>query len=164
MGTPSGGGDDLFVHQSAIQADGFRTLSEGETVAFDVMDEGGKLKATNVKSSGPRDRGPRGRGGMTPRKWPDGTDPSEGKQIGAVKWFNSEKGFGFIAPASGGEDLFVHQTAIHSTGFRSLMEGEEVEFKVVDERGKLKAIDVTGPRGDTVQGAPRPGRSRYDAY
>ena len=74
---------------------------------------------------------------------------------GTVKWFNAEKGFGFIAPASGGEDLFVHQSAIHAPGFRSLMEGEEIEFKVVEERGKMKAIEVTGPGGEFVQGAPR---------
>jgi len=112
---------------------------------------------------GGRGGGGRGRGGRSepPRKWPDGTDPSEGKQIGAVKWFNSEKGFGFIAPAAGGDDLFVHQSAIHSSGFRSLMEGEEVEFKVVEERGKQKAIEVTGPKGDFVQGAPRPQRNNY---
>lgn len=69
--------------------------------------------------------------------------------------FNSEKGFGFIAPAAGGDDLFVHQSAIHSPGFRSLMEGEEVEYKAVDEGGKMKAVEVTGPKGDFVQGVPR---------
>jgi cold shock CspA family protein len=69
--------------------------------------------------------------------------------------FNAEKGFGFIAPANGNDDLFVHQSAIHSPGFRSLMEGEEVEFKVVDGGGKMKAEEVTGPNGDFVQGAPR---------
>ena len=74
---------------------------------------------------------------------------------GSCKWFNSEKGFGFIEPQDGGADLFVHQSAIHSRGFRSLMEGEEVEFKVVEERGKMKAVEVTGPKGDFVQGAPR---------
>jgi len=94
-------------------------------------------------------------GSFWPRKWPEGTEPSEGKQIGAVKWFNSEKGFGFIAPTEGGDDLFVHQTAINASGFRSLREGEEVEFKVVDERGQKKAIEVCGPAGDFVQGAPR---------
>jgi cold shock CspA family protein len=45
---------------------------------------------------------------------------------GNVKWFNVEKGFGFITPADGGADLFVHQTNIHAEGFRSLGEGEEV--------------------------------------
>jgi len=162
--TPSSGGEDLFVHQSEIKADGFRTLGEGESVAFDTVDEGGKLKAVAVVGTGGGSGGGgkgRGRGGpAAPRKWPDGVDPSDGKQIGAVKWFNSEKGFGFIAPASGGEDLFVHQSAISAAGFRSLMEGEEVEFKVVEERGKQKAIEVTGPKGEFVQGAPRPGGGR----
>jgi len=159
--TPASGGEDLFVHQSAINAQGFRTLGEGETVEYDMIEDAGKMKAVNVSGVGggfvKGDQGGRGRGSKSqaPRKWPDGVDPSEGKQIGAVKWFNSEKGFGFVAPASGGEDLFVHQSAIHSQGFRSLMEGEEVEFKVVEERGKMKAIDVTGPGGDFVQGAPR---------
>jgi len=160
--TPDMGGEDLFVHQSSIQCEGFRSLNEGEKVTYDLEDSGGKLKAINCKGDGGGlhggGKGGRGGGrGMMPRKWPDGVDPSEGKQIGAVKWFNSEKGFGFVAPANGGDDLFVHQSAIHAPGFRSLMEGEEVEFKVVDERGKLKAIDVTGPRGEFVQGAPRPG-------
>jgi CspA family cold shock protein len=158
--TPSAGGEDLFVHQSSIESDGFRTLGEGETVNYEVVDEDGKLKAVSVVGSGDgsNGRGGGGRGGgrnVAPRKWPEGVDPSDGKQIGAVKWFNSEKGFGFVAPASGGEDLFVHQSAIHANGFRSLMEGEEVEFKVVEERGKMKAIEVTGPGGDVVQGAPR---------
>ena len=160
--TPGGGGEDLFVHQSAIQATGFRTLSEGESVEYTVTNDEGKEKAVDVKSLGGGTKGDGrsggGRGGrQQPRKWPDGVDPSEGKQIGAVKWFNSEKGYGFIAPAAAGEDLFVHQSAINASGFRSLMEGEEVEFKVVDENGKAKAIDVTGPNGDFVQGAPRRG-------
>merc|ERR1712113_909102 len=74
-----------------------------------------------------------------------------------VKWFDVEKGFGFIA-AEDGQDYFVHQTAIYAPGFRSLAEGEDVEFKVgTDERtGKVKAFDVTGPGGNYVQGAPRP--------
>ena len=162
--TPGGGGEDLFVHQSAIQSQGFRTLGEGENVEYEVLEEDGKQKAVNVASKGggtAKDGGRGGRGGRAqPRKWPEGTDPSEGKQIGAVKWFNAEKGFGFIAPASGGEDLFVHQSAIHAPGFRSLMEGEEVEFKAVEDeqRGKMKAVDVTGPEGDFVQGAPPPPR------
>ena len=66
---------------------------------------------------------------------------------------------GAIAPAAGGDDLFVHQSAISAPGFRSLMEGEEVEFKVLEDRGKMKAIDVTGPKGEFVQGAPRNNRN-----
>jgi len=162
--TPEAGGEDLFVHQSAILAEGFRTLGEGENVSYTVVEEGGKQKAIDVSApdggfvKGDSGRGPRGR--SQPRKWPDGVNPSEGKQVGSVKWFNSEKGFGFVAPNAGGEDLFVHQSAVHAPGFRSLMEGEEVEFKIVTEGGKQKAIEVTGPGGEFCQGAPRSGPNR----
>jgi CspA family cold shock protein len=47
-----------------------------------------------------------------------------------VKWFNAEKGYGFITPTAGGQDLFVHYSAIQSDGYRSLDEGQEVEFEV----------------------------------
>ncbi|WP_448547564.1 transcription antiterminator/RNA stability regulator CspE [Thalassotalea fusca] len=49
---------------------------------------------------------------------------------GTVKWFNEEKGFGFITPTDGGKDVFVHFRAIASEGFRSLAEGQEVKFDV----------------------------------
>jgi CspA family cold shock protein len=51
---------------------------------------------------------------------------------GTVKWFNDAKGFGFITPEGGGKDCFVHHTAIRAEGFKSLAEGERVEFEVVD--------------------------------
>jgi cold shock CspA family protein len=71
--------------------------------------------------------------------------------------FNSKKGFGFITPADGSEDVFVHQSAIKAEGFRSLAEKEPVEYETVqDENGRLKAANVTGPQGGFVQGAPKP--------
>jgi len=50
---------------------------------------------------------------------------------GTVKWFNDQKGFGFITPAEGGKDCFVHHTAIQGSGFKTLQEGEKVEFDIV---------------------------------
>jgi cold shock CspA family protein len=62
-----------------------------------------------------------------------------------VKWFDVKKGFGFITPEAGGPDVFVHQSEVHSPGFRSLADGEEVEFKLVtQDDGRFRAADVTG--------------------
>jgi len=76
---------------------------------------------------------------------------------GTCKWFDSTKGFGFISVESEESDVFVHQSDIYAPGFRSLAEGEELEFKVAADpkTGKLKAVEVTGPDGAYVQGAPR---------
>jgi cold shock CspA family protein len=83
------------------------------------------------------------------------------RKQGECKWFNSKKGFGFITPKDGGDDVFVHQTAIHAQGFRSLAEKEPVEYETtIDEKGRVKAVNVTGPNGVFVQGAPRP-RPRF---
>ncbi len=60
---------------------------------------------------------------------------------GTVKWFNDQKGFGFISQ-SGGEDVFVHHSAIQSDGFRSLAEGDRVEFEVVAGKKGPAAANV----------------------
>ena len=81
---------------------------------------------------------------------------SASKLTGTVKWFDAKKGYGFITPDDGSPDLFVHHSSIHASGFRSLGDGESVEYEVVSEpNGKSKAIHVTGPDGNYVQGAPR---------
>ncbi|MBN1961766.1 MAG: cold-shock protein [Deltaproteobacteria bacterium] len=63
-------------------------------------------------------------------------------QTGIVKWFNESKGFGFIKPDSGGNDLFVHFSAIKSDGFRTLAEGQKVKFEVVRGPKGLQAQAV----------------------
>jgi CspA family cold shock protein len=62
--------------------------------------------------------------------------------IGTVKWFNDAKGFGFITQDGGGEDLFCHHTAIQTEGFRSLQEGQKVEFDVARGPKGLQAQNV----------------------
>jgi len=63
-------------------------------------------------------------------------------QTGLVKWFNNAKGFGFIQPEAGGEDVFVHHTAIVAEGFRTLNQGEKVDFEVVEGPKGLQARNV----------------------
>ena len=61
---------------------------------------------------------------------------------GKVKWFNDQKGYGFITPEDGSRDLFVHHSAILSDGFRTLAENQEVEFEVVQSDKGPKATNV----------------------
>ena len=61
---------------------------------------------------------------------------------GEVKWFDDQKGFGFIKPDSGGKDLFVHHTDIDQTGHKTLAEGQKVEFETVSSQKGLKAVAV----------------------
>src|SRR3954465_14801161 len=69
-------------------------------------------------------------------------------QQGTVKWFNNAKGYGFIQPETGGEDVFVHHTAIVSDGFRTLNQGEKVSFEIVEGPKGLQARNVL--RGGSI--------------
>ena len=73
---------------------------------------------------------------------------------GKVKWFNEKKGFGFIVEAGGGPDIFVHYTAISSDGFKTLTEGEEVEFTLTQGTKGPQAMNVVRvKRQEAKQGA-----------
>ena len=62
--------------------------------------------------------------------------------VGKVKWYNSQKGYGFIAPDDGGKDVFVHATALESAGIRSLADGQSVSFELTQDRGKSSATNL----------------------
>ena len=61
---------------------------------------------------------------------------------GTVKWFNAQKGFGFIQPENGSADVFVHISAVEAAGLRGLNEGQKVSFDIVTERGKSAAANL----------------------
>ncbi|CAA9560629.1 MAG: Cold shock protein of CSP family [uncultured Truepera sp.] len=75
---------------------------------------------------------------------------------GRVKWFSNEKGFGFIEQSDGGADVFCHFSAIEGSGYRSLNEGDEVEFEVEQGQKGLQAKNVT-----VTSAAPAPEGARY---
>ena len=66
---------------------------------------------------------------------------------GSVKWFSAEKGYGFITPDDGTKDLFVHYSAIQSEGFRTLNEGEKVEYEVTQGQKGPQAVNVKAVQG-----------------
>ncbi len=61
---------------------------------------------------------------------------------GKVKWYNTQKGYGFIAPDDGGKDVFVHATALEAAGLRSLNDGQAVSFEITQDRGKSSATQL----------------------
>jgi CspA family cold shock protein len=143
------GGPDVFVHFSAIADDGgYRSLDEGQRVDYEASPGDRGPQADHVRPVGGaprrapareefgrdagRDRGPRGGGGG-----------GGGGAEGTVKWFNAEKGFGFIEADEGGPDVFVHFSAIvESGGYRSLEEGQRVEFTASPGERGLQADRV----------------------
>ena len=67
--------------------------------------------------------------------------------IGKVKWFNNAKGYGFILPDEGGEDLFVHYSAIQMDGYKTLKAGQDVQFEIVEGPKGLHAVNITDVEG-----------------
>ena len=144
------GGEDVFVHISAVEQAGLTDLADGQPLDFTLVDRGGRISATDLKiegepmevvrSSAPREGAREGGfgGGGGPQRQLTGE-----KAQGTVKFFNSMKGFGFISRDDGQPDAFVHISAVERAGLPTINEGDRFEFDIeVDRRGKYAAVNL----------------------
>ena len=131
-----GGGEDVFVHVSAVERAGLEGLAEGQELEFNLVDRGGKISAQDLQVVG--DVIPvQSRGGPPQREL------TGEKATGTVKFFNSMKGFGFLVRDDGQPDAFVHISAVERSGLSAINEGERYEFDLeVDRRGKYSAVNL----------------------
>ncbi|SFO91452.1 MULTISPECIES: cold-shock protein [Qipengyuania] len=130
------GGEDIFVHISAVERAGLEGLAEGQELEFNLVDRGGKVSAQDLQVVGDviavesRSEAPR-------------RELTGEKATGTVKFFNSMKGFGFLTRDDGQPDAFVHISAVERSGLSAINEGERYEFDLeVDRRGKYSAVNL----------------------
>ena len=153
------GGEDVFVHISAVEQAGLTGLADGQPLEFTLVDRGGRISATDLKIDGepmpvtdrapPREdrAGPGGGGGFGGDRGAGGAPQRQltgEKATGTVKFFNATKGFGFITRDDGQPDAFVHISAMQRANIHSLQEGDRLEFELeVDRRGKTAAVNLS---------------------
>ena len=131
------GGEDVFVHISAVEQAGLTDLADGQPLEFTLVDRGGRVSATNLRIEGE----PLAveRAAAAPQRQLTGE-----KATGTVKFFNAMKGFGFIQRDDGQPDAFVHISAVERAGMSTLNEGDKLEFELeVDRRGKHAAVNLS---------------------
>jgi len=148
------GGEDVFVHISAVEAAGLTGLADGQPLEFTLTERNGRISATDLKIEGeplpvedraPREpREPRGDFERRPAPRERATPVTDGVRVeGTVKFFNGTKGFGFIQRDDGAPDAFVHISAVERAGFANLNEGQRVSFELEeDRRGKQAAVNL----------------------
>jgi CspA family cold shock protein len=135
------GGEDVFVHISQVERAGLSGLAEGQELAFNLVDRGGKISAADLQIVGDVIA-------VEERPSAPQRELTGEKATGTVKFFNSMKGFGFITRDDGQPDAFVHISAVERSGMSQLNEGDRVEFDLeVDRRGKHSAVNLVPVQG-----------------
>jgi len=131
------GGEDVFVHISAVERAGLEGLAEGQELEFNLVDRGGKVSAQDLQVVGDVIAAPKADAGPPKREL------TGEKATGTVKFFNSMKGFGFLVRDDGQPDAFVHISAVERSGLSAINEGERFQFDLeVDRRGKHSAVNL----------------------
>lgn len=134
------GGEDVFVHISAVERAGLEGLAEGQELEFSLVDRSGKVSASDLVPVGEVIA-------VAKREAPQRELTGE-RATGTVKFFNSMKGFGFITRDDGQPDAFVHISAVERSGMRELNEGDRLAFDIeVDRRGKYSAVNLEPHQG-----------------
>ena len=143
------GGEDVFVHISAVEQAGLTDLADGQPLEFTLVDRGGRVSATNLRIEGEPMAVVRSGGGAGAGAGPGGGAGGPQRQLtgekasGTVKFFNAMKGFGFIQRDDGQPDAFVHISAVERAGMPTLNEGDRLDFELeVDRRGKYAAVNL----------------------
>ncbi len=130
------GGGDAFLHASVLERAGAKQVEPGAVLRVRT---GPGQKGLQVMEVLEVTAGSAPQGGPPPSRardrYPASPSDSEGYEVqGTVKWYDSAKGFGFVAPADGGKDVFVHATALERSGVRMLADGQGVRMRVVQGR------------------------------
>ncbi|MDN3647066.1 cold-shock protein [Pontixanthobacter aestiaquae] len=139
-----GGGEDVFVHISAVERAGLEGLAEGQGLEYNLVDRGGKTSAQDLQVVGDVIEVKKGGGGDRDSGGPPQRELTGEKATGTVKFFNAMKGFGFLVRDDGQPDAFVHISAVERSGLTAINEGERYQFDLeVDRRGKHSAVNLT---------------------
>lgn len=131
------GGGDAFLHASVLERAGARLVEPGAILRVRTGPGQKGLQVTEVLEVTPGQAPPPAAPAYvrTRAPYPAQVADGDGQDMqGVVKWYNSAKGFGFVAPADGGKDVFVHATALERSGIRTLNDGQSIRMRVVQGR------------------------------